>query len=445
MAGRTAASEDRLRDPQATATGRGRRSESEGAQLCRRATQAALGAAVVALAMINGALLTSYFAGSGTGDEAALRLFRWNWGNPDVTTPHEPGQLADTDSGRLDPENELVGALEGGPQRSAGGELDTAEEGERDDRKGGAGRRRTSSEQLPNVTSNLPLRSTRKQISKPKSPQSFRDARRIRLEESSARCSQPECLWYLHHMNTKLDRRVNPCDDFYGHVCGPRWFKPNAKPTFEAESIEKLMSCLDLNVRVQKRSPLRWVRNAVFLYQSCLKSNGSRAVRDKLFARLHRRHSSTTPPQTEAPAVIFPLGLQEIVPQLQSEYLEHVNVHPLARVYFAPTGGNGKGGARRYVPQVCSPELLLKRFFLLYPEQSERDYKRLIEKSLKDVLNPSKVAGKIVYIEQRLMNIVSGSCQRADGHGRGNSKLGERHAELVVAPLPQLVRGSIET
>ncbi|XP_077551334.1 neprilysin-1-like [Haemaphysalis longicornis] len=424
MASRTAASEARLRDPQPTAVVRGRRSESEAARLCRRATQAALGAAVVALAMINGALLTSYFAGSATGAEAALRLFRWNWGSPGVTTPHEPDQFADSDSGHLDPDNELVEAFEGGLQRSTAGQLGTAEEGERHDRKDERGTRSTSSEQLPKVTSNLPLRSPRKQISRRKSLQSFQDVRRIRLEESSARCSQPECLWYRHHMNTKLDRSVDPCDDFYGHVCGPRWFKPNAKPTFEAESIEKLMSCLDLNVRVQKRSPLRWVRNAVFLYQSCLKSNGSRAVRDKLFARLHRRNSSTTPPQTEAPVVIFHLGLQEMMPQLQSEYLEHVNVHPLARVYLAPSGGNGKGAARRYVPHVRCPELLLKRFFLLYPEQSERDYKSLIEKSLKGVLNLSEVAGKIVYIEKRLMNIISGAANARLVTAEGMRSLG---------------------
>ncbi|XP_077534725.1 phosphate-regulating neutral endopeptidase PHEX-like [Haemaphysalis longicornis] len=424
MASRTAASEARLRDPQPTAVGRGRRSEPECAHLCRRATQAALGVAVVALAMINGALLTSYFAGSASGAEAALRHFRWNLGSPGVTTPHEPDQIADSDSGRLDEESELVEALEGGPQRSAAGGFDTAEEGEGHDGNDGGETRSTSSEQLPKVTSKLPLRSPRKRISRPRSPKSFRDSRRTRLEESSTRCSQPECLWYLHHMNTKVDWRVDPCDDFYGHVCAPRWFKPNAKPTFEAESIEKLMSCLDLNLRVEKRSPLRWVRNAVFLYQSCLKSNGSQAVRDKLFARLHRRRSSPAPPQTEAPVVIFHLGLQEMMPQLQSEYLEHVNVRPLAKVYLAPSGGNGQGAARRYVPHVRSPELLLKRFFLLYPEQSERDYKRLIEESLKDVLNPSKVAGKIVYIEKRLMNIVSGAANARTVTAEGMRSLG---------------------
>ncbi|KAH9372719.1 hypothetical protein HPB48_022403 [Haemaphysalis longicornis] len=69
-------------------------------------------------------------------------------------------------------------------------------------------------------------------------------------------CSQPECRWYAHRINTRLDENVDPCDDFYGHVCGQRQYGPNAKPTFEAESIEKLMSCVDLNMRVEKYAPL---------------------------------------------------------------------------------------------------------------------------------------------------------------------------------------------
>ncbi|KAG0427392.1 hypothetical protein HPB47_025548 [Ixodes persulcatus] len=214
-------------------------------------------------------------------------------------------------------------------------------------------------------------------------------------------CKEPECLWYTHHMETKIDTNVEPCDDFYSHVCSAKWFSRHLNPTFEMESLEKLMSSLNLNLRMGRHSVLRWIRNSASLYDACRSSNGSKAVRDKLLVRL-RKPSTTKPPE-----VVFRMVLQEMMPQLQrlqSEYLEGVKMHPLANVYMAPSSG-----ANGYVPCVDSPQILLKRFFLRHPERTEGDYRRLVENALTDVDDPVLVASKIVHIERRLCNIVSGT------------------------------------
>ncbi|KAL3225689.1 hypothetical protein MRX96_025724 [Rhipicephalus microplus] len=152
------------------------------------------------------------------------------------------------------------------------------------------------------------------------------------------------------------------------------------------------MSCLDVNIRVEKHSPLRWVRNAAFIYQSCLTSNGTRDIRELLLTRQHKRSPASPQPFTNAPGVVFRIGLQKILPQLQSDYLEQLGVNPLASVYVAPAAEEGAGGENQYVSYVDSPELIMKRFFLRYPDRTESDYKRLIEKSLLDVENASLVA-----------------------------------------------------
>ncbi|KAH8039108.1 hypothetical protein HPB51_005233 [Rhipicephalus microplus] len=334
---------------------------------------------------------------------------RWGLWQQAATTP--PPLDSDLDDGgaqrRLESEDDRLEMIDGGPQLSArSGDSEAFDESNKNVAgitKDNVGKK---PENLSNSSASRPLRHPTKRIARHYPPQPERDVRRLRFKDSDTACSQPECLWYLHHTNNKLDRSVNPCDDFYGHVCGPRWFSPNGKPTFEAESVEKLMSCLDVNIRVEKHSPLRWVRNAAFIYQSCLTSNGTRDIRELLLTRQHKRSPASPQPFTNAPGVVFRIGLQKILPQLQSDYLEQLGVNPLASVYVAPAAEEGAGGENQYVSYVDSPELIMKRFFLRYPDRTESDYKRLIEKSLLDVENASLVASKIVYMEKRLMSIV---------------------------------------
>ncbi|KAH9372718.1 hypothetical protein HPB48_022402 [Haemaphysalis longicornis] len=98
-----------------------------------------------------------------------------------------------------------------------------------------------------------------------------------------------------------------------------------------------------------------------------------------------------------------------MIPQVPSEYLEHGRGRPLAAVNLSRSDAQEHGTSGVYIPNVNSPVMLIKRFFMLYPKLSERDCKLLIEESLKDVPNPSQVASKILHIEKRLMNIVLGT------------------------------------
>ncbi|XP_064459315.1 phosphate-regulating neutral endopeptidase PHEX-like [Ornithodoros turicata] len=252
-------------------------------------------------------------------------------------------------------------------------------------------------------------------------------------------CREPECLWYLQHIRTKLNERIDPCDDFYSHVCTDKWFAPNDKSTFHMSSLEKLMSSMDMNLRVERHSQLKWLRNSAFLYDACVTGNFSKSLRRALFYRRprratprphvarprpHLRLTSHPPPTTSPapppqPAVVFKIGLQEmapslerdlrdVLPRLHRQYLEGYKVSALANVYMAPMGRK----SRLYVPFIDSPDLIIKRFFLRYPNRTEEDYRKLIASTFTDVNDPEAVAIKIVGIEKRLSDVISGSSAR---------------------------------
>ncbi|KAL1414169.1 hypothetical protein MTO96_007651 [Rhipicephalus appendiculatus] len=182
-------------------------------------------------------------------------------------------------------------------------------------------------------------------------------------------CDSDVCLWEGRNLYEKFNESVNPCNDFYGYVCGSsNWYRDgqriDARP-YRIHSPGQLMFDLaDLQRRLYRlrgdryrQQPTLFTNQLLFFLSNC-----------------------TQPEKNDSYIGLFAFVRVSLRKDLEDDDYE---VH------------------------LEAPELMLKRHQLVYPYESVADYAKRVERLLSIFTNASmaKAAEDIVQLEQRLLMI----------------------------------------
>ncbi|XP_037580411.2 neprilysin-2 [Dermacentor silvarum] len=250
-------------------------------------------------------------------------------------------------------------------------------------------------------------------------------------------CDSDVCLWEGRNLYEKFNESVNPCNDFYGYVCGSSsWYRDNQRidtRPYRIHSPGQLMFDLaDLQQRLYR------LRRDRYQEQPTLFTNQV-ADADSFFGGCNLKKGEGLLPHvygveeiedaTVLPQQLHPTGEERVS---LGDPEEDLRREPAPRLAFqeGPEDvedlghGHGPGQVRRSVrlrqgvpaqgPRrrrlrgtLEAPELMLKRHQLVYPNESVADYAKRVERLMSIFTDASmvKAAEDVVQLEQRLLQI----------------------------------------
>ncbi|KAH6924484.1 hypothetical protein HPB50_018947 [Hyalomma asiaticum] len=205
-------------------------------------------------------------------------------------------------------------------------------------------------------------------------------------------CDSDVCLWQGRNLYEKFNESVNPCNDFYGYVCGSTsWYRDgqriDARPyrihspgqlMFDLADLQQRLSRLRANVLPQQLHPTGEERVGLGDHEEHFIENllqGWPFKKDPKVLRI-----SDTSMVLDKYIGLFAFVRVSLRKDLEDDDYE---VH------------------------LEAPELMLKRHQLAYPNESVADYAKRVEMLLSIFTNASmvKAAEDIVQLEQRLLMI----------------------------------------
>ncbi|KAK8763433.1 hypothetical protein V5799_033961 [Amblyomma americanum] len=219
-------------------------------------------------------------------------------------------------------------------------------------------------------------------------------------------CDSDVCLWEGRNLFEKFNESVNPCNDFYGYVCGSTsWYRADQRidtRPYRVHSPGQLMYDLaDLQRRLYR------LRRDRYRDQPTLFSN----------QLLFFLSNCTQPEKNESVWVtlktIFEQNLLEGWPFKKDPKVLRISDTAMVLDKFIGLFAFVKVTLRKdfeeddYEVHLEAPELLLKRHQLVFPNESVADYAKRVERLMSTFTDASmvKAAEDIVQLEQRLLQI----------------------------------------
>ncbi|KAK8761771.1 hypothetical protein V5799_026964 [Amblyomma americanum] len=231
--------------------------------------------------------------------------------------------------------------------------------------------------------------------------------RKFLLAQSS--CKTDVCVWTENYLRGKLNWSVNPCADFYAHVCSRRWTDPDLNVQSRAYQ-ERTAGMMMMNIEkffqnYRKENEERYREYpGVFLHQaiSFLPKCKAEEKSKKNLASLRtllEEYSLGNWPYKEAPRDASVVNISAFVDR-------DFGVFPFARVFLRKLFE----GDRAYTVHIDAPSFTLKRYNLAYLGKSSENFSQMAALALslfektKDV---TKQAEAIALLEKQLHEIAS--------------------------------------
>ncbi|KAL3194788.1 hypothetical protein MRX96_045937 [Rhipicephalus microplus] len=255
------------------------------------------------------------------------------------------------------------------------------------------------------------------------SPRSYRPARRLEPDGSYMdspgftknkgadavpveTCDSDVCLWEGRNLYEKFNESVNPCNDFYGYVCGSSsWYRDSQRidtRPYRIHSPGQLMFDLaDLQRRLYRlrndryhQQPTLFTNQLLFFLSNCTQPEKNDSVwltmKKIFFENLLQGWPFKKDPKT--------LRISDTSMVLD----KYIGLFAFVKVSLRKDLEDDD-----YEVHLEAPELMLKRHQLVYPYESVADYAKRVERLLSIFTNASmvKAAEDIVQLEQRLLTI----------------------------------------
>ncbi|KAG0430065.1 hypothetical protein HPB47_023035 [Ixodes persulcatus] len=219
-------------------------------------------------------------------------------------------------------------------------------------------------------------------------------------------CETDSCLWQRKYLLGKLNWSIQPCEDFYSHVCSDEWFKTNQPASFQSFVFKKsAATMLDLWQFLQEQ-PVNvtssFASQASLIMRGCV--HGSK--RDKEWATFRK--------------IFLDLGIQD---------WPYVEQHPFAEAHdivkvadkllglstFVSTSLKQRSSGGEISLYVDSPPILLRRYEAFYPTNMLYKYVDFVSKTLslwkRANSRTSALALELVQLEQTMSDIAGHSAR----------------------------------
>ncbi|CAN7976049.1 unnamed protein product, partial [Ixodes persulcatus] len=185
----------------------------------------------------------------------------------------------------------------------------------------------------------------------------------------SGDCATDACLWHGDYLFKKLDRSVDPCHDFYSHVCSAEWFRESKVHYMQPYAYRARASVMLDLWQFLRTQPLNvtgsFASQAALLARSCVGG----VHRDGHMAAFRK--------------IFMDLGMPEWP---YEETLPSAEVHDVAKVAdkllgiatFVSTSARERPTDLEIVMHVDSPPILLRRHQNTFPDKSVKGYTEFV-------------------------------------------------------------------
>ncbi|CAN7997198.1 unnamed protein product, partial [Ixodes hexagonus] len=210
-------------------------------------------------------------------------------------------------------------------------------------------------------------------------------------------CATDACLWHGDYLFNKLDQLVNPCHDFYSHVCSAEWFREK-----EAVDAQPYMPRARASVMLDL-----WQ----FLQAQPLNVTGSFASQAALLARGCVGGVKQDDHMASLQKVFAELGMpgwpyEETLPDAEVHDVAKVADKLLGVSTFVSMSARERHSDFEIVMHVDSPPILLRRHQNTFPDKNVKAYTEFISKvlSLYRTGNSTteNLAHELVWLEQKM-------------------------------------------
>ncbi|XP_065295090.1 neprilysin-1-like [Dermacentor albipictus] len=219
-------------------------------------------------------------------------------------------------------------------------------------------------------------------------------------------CDSDVCLWEGRNLYEKFNESVNPCNDFYGYVCGSSsWYRHSQRidtRPYRIHSPGQLMFDLaDLQQRLYRlrgdqyrARPTLFTNQLLFFLSNCTQPEKNESVWATL-KNIFVENLLQGWPFKKDPKV---LRISDTAMVLD----KYIGLFAFVRVSLRKDLEDDD-----YEVHLEAPELILKRHQFVYPNESVAEYAKRVERLMSIFTDASmvKAAEDVVQLEQRLLQI----------------------------------------